>query len=51
MITSTEATANKQIIDANGDKAIAVKRIQAETVNLVNRAQAEANTMIIGTGQ
>jgi len=38
MITNTEAIANKQIIDANGKKAIAVKKIQAETVNLVNKS-------------
>lgn len=51
MITKTEAIANKQIIDVNGEKAINVKKVQAETVQIANKAQADAKALLIDTGK
>lgn len=49
MLTNTEAISNKKIINAEGDRNVIVKKIEAETIQKINSSQASANAMIIDT--
>lgn len=42
MLTNTQGIANKKIINAEGDRNVVVKEVEAATVSKINKAQAEA---------
>lgn len=42
MITNTEGLSNKKIINAEGDRNVIVKKVEAETIQKINRAQADS---------
>ena len=49
MLTNTQGIANKKIINAEGDRNVVVKEVEAATVSKINKAQADAQALLIDT--
>lgn len=49
MLTNTEGLANKKIINAEGDRNVIVKKVEADTIQKINKSQAESQAMLIET--